>query len=250
MKIALAVAVAASVLLMGSEEKENKPAVLLQMPLILQKGVTNQVRLRGLHLLAITNAASTIGGVTVLFQGAAEAKPPDGQNAKKVGDHAIELAIHLPEDFSGDAISLALLSTNALTLTNHFPVWAEGTLIDEKEDNNGFDSAQEAPTDSAVRGLINPKKDVDVFSMNLGADEQIRVEVTAERWKSAADTLLTVFNERGHVVAMNDDSFERDSALVFKAKASGRYFVVLQDASDRGGDTHPYLLRFRPVRPQ
>lgn len=57
------------------------------------------------------------------------------------------------------------------------------------------------------------------------------------------DAMLTLYNERAQQIAFHDDlPKSRDARLEVELPADGVYFLVLIDAHDRGGPTHPYRL--------
>jgi hypothetical protein len=76
------------------------------------------------------------------------------------------------------------------------------------------------------------------------AGQKIRAEVIAARRGSAVDGILTAFDTSGRLLATSDDAADSvDPILSLTAPADGDYLIVVQDAHDRGGGTHPYLFR-------
>ena len=59
---------------------------------------------------------------------------------------------------------------------------------------------------------------------------------------------LTLFDQRGNIVAVNDDAQvingtqETKDSKIISTLPAGKYFICLQDAHDRGGPAHPYRL--------
>jgi len=66
--------------------------------------------------------------------------------------------------------------------------------------------------------------------------------VDARSYGSAVDAVLTLFDGAGTLVAVHDDGATPDAELRVPIVVSGTYRLVLQDALDRGGPTHPYRV--------
>ena len=91
-------------------------------------------------------------------------------------------------------------------------------------------------------GVIGPVvPDVDVFKFSAKAGQNIAVEVIGGKHGSCIEPLLTLYNDKNHLIKSNAASdLSSFSAAI---PADGTYFLVLNDANDRGGNTHPYQLR-------
>jgi WD40 repeat protein len=94
-----------------------------------------------------------------------------------------------------------------------------------------------------ILGQIERVHDVDVYAVQLTGGQTIQIEVEAAVHRSAMDALVTLTDDQGTTLAVNDDHGEtRDSRIEFTVPVTGRYFVVVQDANDLGGEAHPYRL--------
>ena len=71
----------------------------------------------------------------------------------------------------------------------------------------------------------------------------IQVKIHAQKFGSALDAMLTVYDPTGAKIIFADDSKDsRDVAVSFKMPQSGIVNLCVQDANDRGGDLFHYLL--------
>lgn len=111
----------------------------------------------------------------------------------------------------------------------------------ETEPNDGFRQAQSLAIPQIVDGQIHADRNVDVYSIELLASQQLIAEVFARRHGSGLDSVLSVFDSKGRKIISNDDRDSVDSKIEIRLEA-GRYFLVVQDAHDRGGPAHPYRL--------
>ncbi len=225
------------------EKKPGPPKVVVVLPLGIEAGTTNQLTVRGLDL---TNATR------VRFIGPAEtiearitAREPggklDGFDAAKVGDQKLVVEFVAPSEAAPD---LQVVVTSALGDSAPHPVVVApaGRLVDEKEPDNGFRDAQEVRPGQTVRGLIADPNDVDVFAVQVEAGRTLRAEVRAERLGGTLDGSLTLYSDKGQILATNDDSVGRDPAVQFCVTATGRYLIALSSVTEKAAATHAYLL--------
>ena len=79
--------------------------------------------------------------------------------------------------------------------------------------------------------------------------QRIVCEVLAARHGSALDSILTLYNSAGQIVASNDDhDGTADSRLELALPQTGTYYLSLTDAHDTGGPAHVYRLVIRPAK--
>jgi len=128
----------------------------------------------------------------------------------------------------------------------------------EEEPNDTRGSAQAVSLPLIVNGRVSSPGDVDVFCFTGKAGEEIVAEVNGRRLASSLDSLLTLTDSRGVVVAWNDDTPDKeaglvthhaDSYLLATLPADGTYCVHLKDTQHRGGPDFAYRLRVGAPRP-
>jgi hypothetical protein len=71
----------------------------------------------------------------------------------------------------------------------------------------------------------------------------VTAEILAHVRPSLLDSLLTLYDASGNLIAQNDDAKGQDSLLNFKLPADGTYYLALTDANNRGGAAFGYLMR-------
>lgn len=237
------------------EGKPNeRPVVLMTIPLAIPRGSTTRVTLRGQRLDGATMVKSLTPGVEVKIVGQGNAAVPNTLKSERVGDRQIEVELTVPAidatkpDGAGGAGEVELVVVTPKGESKPFAVLVGGEfpVVEEKEPNDGFAQAQPVVVPSIVNGAIHDARNVDVFAVEAKAGERLIVEVIAARRGSALDALLMLYDARGTVIAQNDDSpGTTDARLDVTLKAAGRYSLVVQDANDLGGVTHPYRLVVR-----
>lgn len=109
-----------------------------------------------------------------------------------------------------------------------------------------------------IDGRIERSGDEDVFRFHGRVGEKIVAKVLARRLGSPLDSVLTLKDEQGVVVATNDDAEDKaqgllthhaDSEFSVILPRTGQYSVQVADAQRQGGPEHGYRLRVGAPRP-
>jgi hypothetical protein len=121
----------------------------------------------------------------------------------------------------------------------------------EAEPNDDRRQANPVPGVGVVLdGRADRPNDVDHFAFPLTARRPVRFEVTARRSGSSLDSYLRLLDEKGTVVASEDDSRRsKDAILTFTPPADGRYTLEVRDLLYRGGPTYAYCIAAREDEP-
>jgi hypothetical protein len=232
-----------------AEDKKDAPRIIGIAPMDVVAGQATTLKLRGVKLDAVTEVRfPAVPGLKAEVKEKKKADLPTGLEAKEVGDTQVEIAFTLPADFSGEVLAVQAVTPAGETEPREIAVVANGLLTEEHEPNNGFAEAQLLERGKPVRGAIKEERDVDVFAFEAKQNETISVEVLAARRSSMLDPLLTLFDEKRRILRVVDDTSGRDPVLTFTAATAGKFYVVLQDAGDRGGAWHTYEIRLKEGR--
>ena len=218
-------------------------------PLGVMPGVKTAVVIRGLKLDQATEVrvGDWKDAAKIVKKGAATVPKP--LEPAKTGDQQVEVEITLPADAPLGSVNVVVITPDGETAPQPLLVDAPGSLVDEKEPNNGFREAQAIDGAHIVQGSIQQPQDVDVFRYDGEAGEKVAFEIVAARQGSALDSILTLFDGKQRILAVNDDhGGSPDSLLEFTLPAKGPYFVSVQDAHDLGGNSHPYRLIVRSAK--
>jgi hypothetical protein len=145
------------------------------------------------------------------------------------------------------------------TLSNLIP-FALDTLPElmESRSNNDPQTAQEVTLPVIINGRIETPGDQDVFRFNARKGDILVAEVNARRLDSPLDSLLTLTDSDGRLIAINDDhsdpgsglnTHHADSYIRTELPADGTYYVQLTDTAHHGGPASTYRLRLSPPQP-
>jgi len=115
----------------------------------------------------------------------------------------------------------------------------------ESEPNNTMDKVNTVTIPIVINGRIAPEKDIDRFKFKSDKDQKLVCDVMASRFGSKLDSLLTLTDLAGNVIAQNDDSALADARIEFDAKKDAEYILSLRDLIDRGGEDFGYRLSIR-----
>ena len=144
-------------------------------------------------------------------------------------------------------------------LTNRLP-FALDTLPEslDQEPNSDPAKPQKVQLPLIVNGRIDQGDDCDVFQIDGKAGETVVAEVYARRLDSPLDSMLTLTDSKGKILAFNDDcedpgvglnTHHADSYLMVKLPADGTYCVHLRDTARQGGKDYAYRIRLSAPRP-
>jgi hypothetical protein len=233
-------------------KKPEPPVVIVALPLAVTAGTTNKIVVRGLNLTNTTELRMTnsVAQPKISIKSRAKIDVPKEQDAKKVGDTQLELEVTFRNESAASSNSCSCLTNYFVIITpdgqsdpQPLLLFPPGSLIDEKEPNGSFRQAQAIETGKTIRGAIKEATDVDVFRFEGKTGEQVIARVSADCFGSILDSILTLYDDQGHIVVTADDTeAKRDSTLRAKLPATGTYYLSLIDAHDKGGPTHVYLL--------
>jgi hypothetical protein len=230
---------------LADEKKDPAPAITAIAPLEIVPGTTSTLRVRGLRLDTATEIrfAGAPSQIVAVVKEKKKTEVPNGLESKDVGDTQLEASLIVPADLPTGSINFTVVTPDGITPAHSLRVAEAGSLVDEKEPNNGFRQAQEIPFGKTLHGVIERDKDVDVFKFAGRAKQPIFAEIRAARLGSLLDAVITVFDEHGHILAACDDSNAgHDPQISFTPSADGKYFLCIQDAHDRGGPWAAYEL--------
>ena len=135
----------------------------------------------------------------------------------------------------------------------------------ETEPNNTAEKANAVNAPITINGKIDESGDVDQFSFELKAPQLLVFEVEALRLSSQLDALLTLYGAEKQteaetdmktydaaeeqVLMVNDDASGTDARIEWNFTAAGKYSVSIRDLNNQGGETYPYRLNIRPLKP-
>lgn len=115
--------------------------------------------------------------------------------------------------------------------------------VDEKEPNNGLTEAQKITPPVTVNGTIEMANDSDYYRFQAKPGQQFVFEIVAAALQSSLDATLTLLDEKGNVLASNDDFNEQsDSVLAYTFTQAGAYIIRVSDALSSGSKRHFYRL--------
>ena len=128
----------------------------------------------------------------------------------------------------------------------------------ETEPNDTITHAQAISLPRIVNGRIEKPGDIDTFKFTGKAGDELVAEVYARRLQSPLDSLLRLTNEKGRLLAFNDDFEDKasglethhaDSYLSARLPEDGVYIMEISDTQNKGGDAYAYRLRISPPQP-
>ena len=127
-----------------------------------------------------------------------------------------------------------------------------------KDQNHSRADAQKISLPMIVNGRVNQPGEWEYFQFKGRAGEAVEAEVYARRLDSPLDSILTLTDASGKVLASNDDFVDEsaglitdqaDSRILVHLPADGSYFLRLGDTQQNGGPQYAYRLRVSAPQP-
>ncbi|MCX5662445.1 MAG: PPC domain-containing protein [Planctomycetota bacterium] len=182
-------------------------------------------------------------------------KPGETLKVKYLGDKtgAIEATIKLPDQPQDYFPVFAEQNGKLAPSPNLLRVGAMPDMV-EVEPNNDREHATPFPGETlaplAFNGIIDKPGDRDWFRFKAKKGQVLDVEVYARRLRTPLDSVLTVTNASGGVLASNDDAHgSPDSGLRFTAPDDGDYCLEVRDHLDKGGPDFVYRVEITAPAP-
>lgn len=237
-------------LLNASVGQDAKPAqpprIQICAPLALPAGQPVTLALRGQRLDAVT-AVKVVGRETVVqIKSPGQAAVPQNYDAARIGGTQLEATLEVPGDVTDGKLTLVAVSPDGESPPFDVRVRPADELVAEVEPNDTLKTPQTLAAGKVLVGKIHEPRNVDVYAFEAQAGQKLTLQVTAASLGSPLDGFVTVFDEKGRILATRDDVDGRDPKFALTVKESGRVLVCLQDASDGGGIHFAYLLQILP----
>lgn len=128
----------------------------------------------------------------------------------------------------------------------------------EAEPNDKLESAQSINVPTIISSKIQNSKDVDFFRFSGKKGKKIAIEIFARRLNSPMDSLIKILDEKGKILAWNDDyqwlnfgtkTHHADSYLLFELPEDGNYYIKVMETQVKGGKDFNYILRVDNPKP-
>lgn len=122
-------------------------------------------------------------------------------------------------------------------------------VVAEAPNNNTLKTAQPIAVPAAVSGAIEAREDVDFYKFRAEAGQALTFHVWCHRLADRihdlqviADPILILRDDKGTVLASNDNYFAADSLLHHKFTTAGEYYLEVRDVRYDGSPTWTYCI--------
>ncbi|NQV26286.1 MAG: pre-peptidase C-terminal domain-containing protein [Rhodopirellula sp.] len=224
-------------------------------PVAVQRGVSQQVTLRSNFTLNGTHSVFfDQPGVTMTF---AEKEPKEATRSGRGSDGTpFAFDVVVSADAQPGVRELRVATDQAVSSVSHlmvtdYPVFRE----DEKKVNGTRDQAAAVTLPVAICGRVERAEDVDFYSFEGKAGQEITAELFAQRATASIhgmvvrgpliylmDGLMTLYGPNGQVVAQNDNFYGGDSLIGVTLPEDGTYCLEVRDARYAGSGRYVYCV--------
>jgi len=240
-----ALALGAATGVRAADKPPPAPRVTALVPLVVPQGFSGTVRVRGVGLkeASAVHIEGAVQPTILAIKEKKDAAAPSGMEASVAGDSEVVVELVLPAEAPAGALAMRVAVGEQRTAPVVLKVCSPAALV-TGDPGTGFQNAKPLGPGQWVPGLIGGQREVDVYSVAAVAGRKLRIAVTARGVASLLDPLLTVYDESGRQLAVQDDTTvdNRDATLEVTPAADGPVYCVVQDAFDTGSEWHAYLL--------
>ena len=180
-------------------------------------------------------------------------RPGENLHVKYLGDVAgpIEATLTLPREPVDSLDVFAEQDSLVAPSPNHVRVSDMPNVLAQKPNNTPAAATVfggDLPV--AFNGIIEKPGNVDYFRFKAKKGQQLDIRVFARVLRSPLDSVLTLYNDKGGVIATNDDSGGPDSYLHFNVPADAEYGIGITDQLRQGGVDYVYRIEIAPAKPE
>jgi hypothetical protein len=254
--VVLVALVAAGGLEPSPARAQTRPPVLTSLtPYGIQRGTTATFTVDGANLMGADAVIFTDAGLSAQIAGYEDLGADirvrqTGETGAIIQDRAqkgrltlaITAAATVPLGRQGFRVRTPLGTTSFAAL------WVgEDSETSEREPNDQLGDATAVTAPVTVNGWLGVLEDVDVFRVHARAGEDLVAKITAAPIGSNVDTLVTILDLNGQILATNDDfGASRDSLAVYRPVADADVLVRVTETNPSGG-RHHYRLTLGAV---
>ena len=131
-----------------------------------------------------------------------------------------------------------------------FRLSAFGNILEQEPNDQLTDVQSAAELPVALNGILQSAGDIDYFRIRGEASRVVEVEVFADRLGSPVDSLLSVLDSQGQVIASSDDGLTHDSRVTVRFPETADYFVSVTDKRSNGSELHAYRVEISEMQPR
>jgi hypothetical protein len=205
----------------------GKPELFELDPRGIQRGSTNRIKLIGTNLIGLTEVRLHNSKITGVLLDDPEATT-----------NVAWIEIGVPLDLSRGAYELSVKNTNAESGKLKLYVDDLPQAFENSATNAGRGPVLHLPL--SFWGTIDPPGDVDDISFEAAAGDSLVFDVAAKSIGSKANAMITLFDDRGAVLAANAGFEGGDSLLHFQIARRGTYRLRVTERADAGSRDHFY----------
>jgi hypothetical protein len=212
----------------------GKAEIFQLEPRGVQRSVTARIKLIGTNLVGLTELKLHNAGLK-------------GQLLADPAITATEAWIEITAaaDLARGPYEISVKNTNSESsklklYVDDLPQAYEAHTRSSSRGNEALNSVLKLPV--SYWGVLNPAGNTDEIEFEAQAGESVILDVAAKSIGSKANAMLTLFDEKGALLASNNGFDAGDPLLDFQIPATGRYRVRIGDRSDGGSKDHFYRL--------
>jgi hypothetical protein len=186
-----------------------------------------------------------------------EAKPDEWKDPEESDLGApFRFRVRVPEDQPPGVYEYRIATDQSVSSVAHLVVTEHSVVVEaDSEKNDTRATAQSVSVPAAVCGAIERFEDVDYYRISGEAGQDLVCQIFAQRVTRAIhcmairypkihlmDSMLTLLDSTGRVIAQNDNYVGGDALLRCELPATGEYILEVRDARYAGDPRYVYCV--------
>jgi hypothetical protein len=209
----------------------------------------------GKYTIMVREAAFAPGNVYRLHVGTfprptavipAGGKPGETLDVKFIGDPLGDITQKLTVPANDPLFRLHCQTADGIAPTGFKFQVADLQNVVETGTNTAFTSATPGPTPAAFHGIVMKDGETRFFKLNVQKGQVFDIRCYARQLGSPLDTVLTLHDPKGNVVASNDDTGGPDSYLRYTPPDDRELILGISDHLKKGGKDHFFRVEVAP----
>jgi len=246
-----------------AESKISFRQLTRTFPVAVQRGATATVNVSSNFTLNNTHSVFFAPAGPEMLSGEAEPKPDEWSDPKEsdIGT-AFQFRVRVPDDQPPGVCEYRIATDQSVSSVAHLLVTDHPVVIESESDNDTQAKAQVVSVPAAVCGAIEHFEDVDYYRIQGEAGDDLVCEIFAQRVTRGIhcmavrypkihlmDSMLTLFDPAGQVIAKNDNFVGGDALLHCELPVAGEYLLEVRDTRYAGDPRYVYCVEVTAVSP-
>ncbi|MCH2202191.1 MAG: hypothetical protein MK102_09480 [Fuerstiella sp.] len=248
----------------SAESKISFRQLTRTFPIAVQQGSTAAVEVSSNFTLNDSHSVFFAPAGPEMELAETEAKPDEWKDpAESDIGTPFAFRVCVPQDQPTGIYEYRIATDQSVSSIAHLVVTEYPVIVESDNNNDTPATAQKVSVPSAVCGTVANFEDVDYYRIHGKKGQQLICQIFAQRVTRAIhcmairypkihlmDSILTLYDSTGRVVALNDNHIGGDALLRLTLPYTGDFILEVRDTRFSGDPRYVYCVEFTHTTPQ